>query len=168
MRANTSTTIGPPTPSPVPKVTTSITKATPARRVRASNVFAATGATVPCAPSAPATPKAGRLKSDRTGRKSKRCGGGCKTRTGAPSGNNAPGSSNPALGRSNNTMAFDGGRSGDWKASRPNRADTWRQRADGRPGARQRQASSASAGSVKPGCQQSEKFLTIPDWKISC
>jgi hypothetical protein len=32
-----------------------------------------------------------------------------------------------------------------------NRADNWRRRAGGRPGARQRQASSASVGSVKPG-----------------
>ncbi len=86
----------------------------------ASNVFAATGATAPCAPAAPATPKAGRLKSGRTGRKFKRCGGDCKTRTHEPSGNNAPGSSNHALGRSNNTTAFGGGRYGDWKASRPN------------------------------------------------
>ena len=34
---------------------------------------------------------------------------------------------------------------------RRNRADIWRKRAGGRPGARQRQASSASVGSVKPG-----------------
>ena len=33
-----------------------------------------------------------------------------------------------------------------------NSADIWRKRAGGRPGARQRQASSASVGSVKPGC----------------
>ena len=38
-----------------------------------------------------------------------------------------------------------------------NRADIWRRRADGRPGARPRQASSTSVGSVTLGCRDQKK-----------